>query len=192
LSGLKHLGRFTKVAGWVAVILAVTFLFVIPFIEIATPGFSFEIVNQWFMQTFFTVPSVIRILAVFIPLGLSIWSGEYMIQLSREREILREERVMGLLKAYGRISLVDLSNRLGLTVADTERYLASIRGSRDVVFSISDGTVIMPGFERSRPVKEIEKITREVVTVACRYCGALIPMGSTVCPECGASLKRLP
>jgi ribosomal protein L40E len=192
LSGLKHLGRFTKVAGWVAVILAVTFLFVIPFIEIGTPGFSFEIVNQWFMQTFFTVPSVIRILAVFIPLGLSIWSGEYMIQLSREREILREERVMGLLKAYGRISLVDLSNRLGLTVADTERYLASIRGSRDVVFSISDGTVIMPGFERSRPVKEIEKITREVVTVACRYCGALIPMGSTVCPECGASLKRLP
>jgi hypothetical protein len=191
LGGLRHLGKFMEVAGWVAVILAVTFLFIVPFIQMATPKITFEIVNQWFMQTFFTVPSVIRILAVFIPLGLLIWSGDYIIQLSREREILQEERVVGLLKAYGRISLVDLSNRLSLTVADTERYLASIRGSRDIVFSISDGTVIMPGFERSRPVKEIEKITREVVTVSCRYCGALIPMGSTVCPECGASLKRL-
>jgi hypothetical protein len=191
LGGLRHLGKFMEVAGWVAVILAVTFLFIVPFIQMATPKITFEIVNQWFMQTFFTVPSVIRILAVFIPLGLLIWSGDYIIQLSREREILQEERVVGLLKTYGRISLVDLSNRLSLTVADTERYLASIRGSRDIVFSISDGTVIMPGFERSRPVKEIEKITREVVTVSCRYCGALIPMGSTVCPECGASLKRL-
>lgn len=76
-----------------------------------------------------------------------------------------------------------------LSVTDTEGLLAKIRGSHDVVFSIFDGIVVMPGFERSRPIKEIEKITREVLTVSCKYCSALIPMGSTSCPECRTILK---
>lgn len=76
-----------------------------------------------------------------------------------------------------------------MSITETDQRLASIRGSRDIVFSISEGIVNMPGFERSRPIKEVEKITREVTTVACKYCGGLIPMGSTSCPECGANLK---
>lgn len=189
LSGLRHLGRLMNVVGWVAVILAIVLLYVFPFVQTGADGITRNFAYNWVKQTFFTVPSIIQLLIVFVPLGLLISSGKYIIELSREREVRREEQLIGLLRAYGRISLVDISNRLGLSIIDTERYLASIRGKRDVVFSISNGMVIMPGFERSRPVKEIERITREVVTIACRYCGALIPMGSTVCPECGAGLR---
>jgi len=191
-SSLKHLGKLIVVAGWIAVILAIAFLYIIPFIQAGANGITQESVYDWMTQTFFTAPSIVQLLAVFIPLGLLIWSGKYIIELSREREIRREEQLIGFLRSYGRISLLDLSNRLGLSVVDLDRYLAHIRGKRDVVFSISDGQVIMPGFERSRPIKEIEKITREVVTIPCKYCGALIPMGSTVCPECGARLARVP
>lgn len=191
-SSLKHLGKLIVVAGWIAVILAIAFLCIIPFIQAGANGITQESVYDWMTQTFFTAPSIVQLLTVFIPLGLLIWSGKYIIKLSREREIRREEQLIGFLKSYGRISLLDLSNRLGLSVVDLDRYLAHIRGKRDVVFSISDGQVIMPGFERSRPIKEIEKITREVVAIPCKYCGALIPMGSTACPECGASLARVP
>jgi len=183
------LGRLVNITGWAAVIGAVVFLYVIPFIQERPADITAEFVSNWIEQNFFTAPSLIQLLMVFVPLGLLIWGGKYIGELAGERELRREQQVVGLLKAYGRIGMVDLSNRLGLSVMDTERYLASIRGKRDIVFSISDGVVIMPGFERSRPVKEVERITREVLTIACKYCGALIPMGSMACPECGASLK---
>lgn len=189
MSALKHLGRLINVTGWAAVIGAVVFLYVIPFIQDRPADITVEFVSNWLEQNFFTASSLIQLLLVFVPLGLLIWGGKYIGDLARERELRREQQVVGLLKAYGRIGIVDLSNRLGLSVMDTERYLAGIRGKRDIVFSISDGVVIMPGFERSRPVKEVEKITREVLTIACKYCGALIPMGSWTCPECGASLR---
>lgn len=192
MSALRHLGKILSIAGWVGVILAVVFLYIIPFVQEARTapyGVTGEFASSWIMQNYFTVHFIVQLLTVFIPLGLAIWSGQYVIAYAREREFHKEEQLLGFLKSYGRISLADLSSRLNLSVVDTERYLASIRGKRDVVFSISDGVVIMPGFERSRPIKEIEKITREVVAVPCKYCSALIPMGSSTCPECGAVLR---
>jgi len=94
-----------------------------------------------------------------------------------------------VLKSYRRISLAELSNKLGLSETEMEKRLALIRGTTDIVFSISEGIFNIRGFERSEPIKEVEKITREVVTIPCKYCRSLIPMGSVSCPECGANLE---
>jgi hypothetical protein len=178
-----------RISGLIAVGLAIAWLYVIPVLQIAGNSPTWDIIQSWLRQNFATSSGIVQIMAVFIPLGLLIYGGNYVSHSSIERDIRLEEKIIGMLKAYGRISLADLSAKLGLTITETEQRLASIRGCRDVVFSISDGMVLMPGFERSRPIKEVEKITREVVAVACRYCGGLIPMGSASCPECGASLK---
>jgi hypothetical protein len=189
MSWLRFLGKAMRISGLIAVGLAIAWLYVIPILQIAGSSPTWEIIQSWLRQNFMTSSGVIQILVVFIPLGTLIYGGNHVSHLSIERDIRLEEKILGMLKAYGRISLADLSSKLGLTVTETEQRLASIRGSRDIVFSISDSMIVMPGFERSRPIKEVEKITREVVAVACKYCGGLIPMGSASCPECGASLK---
>ena len=189
MGALRYVGRLMSILGWVAVAAILGLLYVIPFVQVLSDSPTWSVIEPWFRQNFLTSPGLIQILILFVPLGLMIYSGSWVSQYSVERANRLEERIIGMLRSYGRISLVDLSAKLGLTVTQTENCLALIRGCRDVVFSISDGAVIMPGFERSRPVKEVERITREVMTVACKYCGGLIPMGSGSCPECGATLK---
>lgn len=41
---------------------------------------------------------------------------------------------------------------------------------------------------RKTPVTK-EVITKEIVMIPCKYCGALMPQTSTFCPECGARRK---
>ncbi len=190
---LRHLGKLLRLAGWIAIVVAIAFLYIIPFVQAVRTNANHVndvFIQNWFMDKFFSVNAIIRLLITFIPIGVAIWFGDYAYKLAGEREIELENRLIGFLKSYGRISLIELSTRLGLSPMDTERLLASIRGKRDIVFSISAGHVIMPGYERGRPVKEIEKITREIVTTECKHCGALVPVSSKTCPECGASMKR--
>lgn len=193
MHALRHLGKFLRLAGWIAIVVAIVFLYVIPFVQaIGTNGDYVDavLIQNWFIESIFNVDAIILLLIVFIPIGVIIWFGDYTYKLAGEREIELENRLIGFLKTYGRISLLELSSRLGLSSIDTERLLASIRGKRDIVFSIFEGHIIMPGYERGRPVKEIEKITREVVTTACKHCGGLIPISSRTCPECMAPMRR--
>jgi rubrerythrin len=52
----------------------------------------------------------------------------------------------------------------------------------------------MPESEKVEPdkkveFKEVERITREIATTQCKYCGSRIPINSIKCPNCGANLS---
>lgn len=103
--------------------------------------------------------------------------------------IHQQDQIIGFLKSYGRLSLSELIHAWICLSAEHKRKLATIRTSRDIIFNISDGYVNLPGSETGRPVKEVERITREIVTTQCKYCGTPIHLDSTKCPNCGANLK---
>jgi len=169
-------GRIISLIGWIGVAYFLVTLYFLPFVE----------QPESFLQWIITSDTVLGTLTMFIPLGVTIWAGHRVSSLAIERRYRKENQIIGLVKAYGRINLDDLAVRMNMSVPETERKLASLRARRDIVFSIHDGYVVMPGSERKRPVKEIEKITREIVTMQCTFCGSLIPATSKQCPECGA------
>jgi len=172
-------GRVISVLGWIGVAYFIVTWYVMPLIE--SP--------KAFLLSIVPIEAITSALMVFIPLGVVIWAGHSISRLAIERRFRKENQIIGLVKAYGRISLDELAARMNMSAPETERTLASLRVKRDVIFSIQDGYVVMPGSERTRPLKEIEKITREIVTTQCAYCGSLVPVTSKKCPECGAQLK---
>jgi len=173
-------GRVISIIGWIGVAYILVTWYFLPFIE----G------PESFLKWIITREAILHALTVFIPLSVVIWTGHYISRLSIERRYRKENQIIGLIKAYGRISLDELAARMDMSVPDTERTLASVRAKQDIVFSIQDGYVVMPGSERTRPLKEIERITtKEIVTMQCTYCGSSIPITSKECPECGAQFK---
>lgn len=49
--------------------------------------------------------------------------------------------------------------------------------------------IIQQPAQPTQVIKEKEVITKEVVMIPCKYCGALMPQTAQFCPHCGARRK---
>jgi len=181
---MSIVGRVIQAIGGIAFAYVFIFRFFIPALN--SPDQFFD----WIL----TSEGIQSLLINFVPIIIVISIGNYIQRSSIEKRIKQQDRIIGFLKVYGRISLVELASRMGMTVDAAEKELTAIRTGRDIVFTISDGFVIMPGSEKSEPAKkvefrEVERITREIATTQCKYCGSAIPVNSIKCPNCGANLS---
>jgi len=176
-------GRVIKIIGGIA--FAYVFIFWYFFPAINSP----DVFSDWIM----TSEGIQKMLTDFVPILIVIAIGSYMQLSSAEKITKRQDQIIGFIKTYGRISLSELASRMGMTVDQMEKELTTIRTERDVAFTISDGFVIMSGSETGEPskqveFKEVERITKEIATIKCKYCGSSIPVNSLKCPNCGANL----
>ncbi len=147
-----------------------------------------------FLDWIVTSEGIQKVLIDYIPIIIVISIGSYMQQSSIGRRTKRQDQMIGFLKTYGRISLPELASRMGMTAEEVEKELTMIRSERNVIFTISNGFVIMPESVTGEPskkveFKEVERITREIATTQCKYCGSVIPVNSIKCPNCGANLS---
>lgn len=181
---MSTIGKVIQVIGGIAFAYVFIVKFFIPALN-APDRFS-----DWIL----TSEGIQSLLINFVPIIIVIAIGGYIQSASINKRIKQQDQIIGLLKVYGTISLAELASRMGMTVDAVEKELTAIRVGRDVVFTISNGFVIMAGSEKTEPAKnvefrEVERITREIATTQCKYCGSAIPVNSTKCPNCGANLS---
>jgi len=181
---MATVGKVIQAIGGIAFAYVFIFKFFIPALN--APDF--------FADWILTSEGIQSLLINFVPVIVLIAIGGYIQSASINKRAKQQDRIIGFLKVYGTISLAELASRMGMTVDALEKELTAIRVGRDVVFTISNGFVIMAGSEKTEPPKnvefrEVERITREIATTKCRYCGSVIPVNSTKCPNCGANLS---
>lgn len=125
--------------------------------------------------------------------------------LTNQRLLWLERRGM-LSKTYRASFQIDLRELQGITCGGTIKKWVSITDKNgENVFHLRGvgkkeiepfRDMILRQVERLKetvtkeaPVVQKEVITKEIVMIPCKYCGALMPQTSTFCPECGARRK---
>jgi hypothetical protein len=106
-----------------------------------------------------------------------------------KQKMTMQERARGFVQARGKISLEELSTKLGLTVSKTEDLVARMIAKRELVAKIENGYAVS---ERVGPVKvpvTETTTTTAVYQVKCSHCGTLNPATLQNCTRCGAPLE---
>lgn len=135
---LQYAGKSIKIAGWILILYVVLVWYLLPFIN-----FGFEDPMSFVRGEFLTMEGILKLLRFFIPPIVMIWLGRHLEGLSADRKIELDNQLIGFLKSYAKMPLSELASKVGLSTAETERALATIRAEESLDIAIADGYAML-------------------------------------------------